>query len=348
MSGPAKKILARAGLWWILLAGCSALAATAQDDGQDQKIPTLHAYADLVQVPTLVLGKDRRPLPPIPESRFFVSIDGGPKFRVTHARLEGDDPISLAILLDLSDPDRTLMRTIDEVISSLAPAELHDHDRVAVYALDCQLIRAPLGFPVDRDALKLAVRIALSGWKARGEARMKPGCADRRFLWDSIGMVTNGLYQQSGRRVMLVLSDGFDSGSRNSWSAIREYAQERGVAVFGMPEGYIALGYPKDFASLCELTGGVVLLSDGTSPAKQMARFMDLVRGRYIVEFPHPVSTEGGYRLMEITIARSDAFIRPSGISVPLDNPAILNDPNTVRPDPSHAPAPGTHRTKPL
>ena len=347
MSGHAERTLARVGVWLALLAGCGALAAAGQDKEQD-KIPTLHAYADLVQIPTLVLGKDRRPLPPIAESRFFVSIDGGPKFRVTHARLEGDDPISLAILLDLSDPDRTLMRTIDDVISGLVPAELHDRDRIAVYALDCQLIRAPVGSPVDRDELKSAVGVALSGWRERGGARSKPGCTDRRFLWDSIGMVTKGLYQQSGRRVMLVLSDGLDHGSRNSWSAIREYAQEGGVAVFGMPQGFVALGYPKEFAAVCELTGGLVLPSAGANPARQMARFLDLVRGRYIVEFPHPVSTEGGYRLMEITIARSDALIRPSGISVPLDNPAILNDPNTVRTDPSHAPSPGNHRTKPL
>jgi hypothetical protein len=39
---------------------------------------------------------------PVVEKRFAVSVDSGPWFPVTHARQEGNDPISLSILLDTS------------------------------------------------------------------------------------------------------------------------------------------------------------------------------------------------------------------------------------------------------
>ena len=92
---------------------CSMLGVGAVV-AQEEKVPTLHAYANLVQVPTLVLDRDLKPIVPIAEGRFFISIDGGPKFRVTHARLEGEDPITLAILLDVSQPFPSLMRGIDD------------------------------------------------------------------------------------------------------------------------------------------------------------------------------------------------------------------------------------------
>src|SRR5450631_3194961 len=82
------------------VAGAGGAAAQAPEDAT---VPTLHAYADLVQVPTLVLSTiDFRPATWVDQRKFSVSFDGGPKFHVTHARLEGDDPLSVAILLDVN------------------------------------------------------------------------------------------------------------------------------------------------------------------------------------------------------------------------------------------------------
>ncbi len=56
---------------------------------QQEEVRTLHVYMDLVQVPTLVLSRDRTLIkPPIAEKRFLISIDSGPWSQVAHARLE--------------------------------------------------------------------------------------------------------------------------------------------------------------------------------------------------------------------------------------------------------------------
>jgi hypothetical protein len=48
---------------------------------------------------------------------------------------------------------------------------------------------------------------------------------------------------------------------------------------------------------------------------------------------------------MRIKIAKAgNDFIRPSGISVPMPDPAVLADPTTVPSDPSHAPEQGQRR----
>jgi uncharacterized protein YjlB len=75
-----------------------------------------------------------------------------------------------------------------------------------------------------------------------------------------------------------------------------------------------------------------------------MKQFLTMLRGRYIVEFPHPVDTLGGEHGMEITIKGSDALVLPAGIGVPLDDPAILKDPTTVPADPASAPQLGKRK----
>jgi hypothetical protein len=313
---------------------------------QDESVPTLHAYTDLVQIPVLVLGSDRKPIPPIAETRFFVSLDGGPRFRVHHARLEGDDQISLAVLLDLSEPDRNMMDQVDDALADLVPRSLHEKDHVSVYALDCHLTRSATDLPADSATLKSAVDVALQPWRTRGRIPPKGGCKNHWYLWDSVAAVTDAMRQQVGRRVILVITNGVDEGSKNSWNELRLFAQSSGVAIFGLTNGaYPAVSFnfrPQPYQTainaVCELSGGMVLTADGRNLEREMERFVELVRGRYIVEFPHPVSTTGGYHDMIITIEKSNAFIRAAGIGLPLDDPAVLNDPSRVPSDPGRAP----------
>lgn len=81
-----------------------------------------------------------------------------------------------------------------------------------------------------------------------------------------------------------------------------------------------------------------MLTASERSLGYELRQFTEMVRGRYIVEFPHPVDTHGGFHEMVITVANSNARVMPAGISIPKDNPAILNDPTTVPLNPADAP----------
>jgi hypothetical protein len=340
--GLASGLMVRTAALWVCglsLATWSAAALPAQDD----RTPTLHVYANLVQIPTLVVDRDQGPVAPIAEGRFFVSVDGGPKFRVTHVRPEGDDPISLAIVLDVSQAFPNLTMGIDDAIAGLAPLSLHAKDHVSVYSMDCKLVRSVNGAPADSVTLKQAVDVALQPWKTHGRERWTSECKEPTNLWDSLAAVSRALSQQPGRRVILVVTDGLDRGSKTTWNELRELAQERGVAIFGLSQtgdSMFRVG-SRTFNSLCEMSGGIVLTASEKDIAEQLKRFAALVRGRYIVEFPHPVDTMGGEHGMEITIEKSDAIALPTGIGIPVDDPAILKDPTTVPLDPSSVPQMG-------
>jgi hypothetical protein len=338
-----RRTMAERACIWGLLSACSVAAQTSQS----ARSLTLHVYTNLVQIPTLVLGKDQKPIARIDEQRFFVSLDGGRKLRATHARLEGDDPISLAILMDLNQSDHGIMSSADQAIASLAPLSLNAKDEVLIYALGCQLIHPKDLEPTNSENLKRQVDLVLQQSQPRDESDTKRKCQNPLNLWDSLAIITQNLSTRPGRRVILAVTDGRDRGSRNSWNALRFFAQTRSVAIFGLVQPADLRNRREEvpFNDVCQLSGGTLLPTPAEDLGKQLASAVTLIRGRYIVEFPPPVSTVGGNYGLEITISkRPKTFIRPAGIAVPNDDPAILKDPTTVPSDPSRTPELGNRK----
>jgi len=325
----------------------------AQDAAKapDESMHTLHVYVNTIQIPVLVLGPQRQRLEPIAPNRFSVSIDSGPWYRATHVRAEGEDPISLAILLDVNGDSAELMPKMAAAISDLVPLNLRAKDHISVYTLDCSLTRTLNDVPVEKELVKIGVDRGLEQWMARLKAREKQNCAQRANLWDSLAYVIGELKAVPGRRVILAVTDGDDRRSSHSWNDVRTYAQVAGVAIFGLRE---ASGVPgrssltrvtsEDlFNSLCELSGGIVMSANEGSVEERLRWMATVLRERYIVEFPRPAKSPGGMHSLDVKVAKgSDFIVRPAGISVPIPDAAVLADPTTVPSDPSQTPELGT------
>lgn len=341
-----------------VLLGVSLLAPTVV--AQDEGAPILRVYTNLVQIPTLVLDSDRKPIPNLAQRSFVVRIDGGPPFHVTHVRLEADDPIALSVLLDLHAMSANEVRSFPEVLAALAPNSLHAVDTVSVYALDCELVRTEHKEPTTPAVLEKTATAALSSLPAGGKAHATKPCRDRWNLLDAIFSVTRGLGQQGGRRVILVFTGGADGGSKATWDLVGRMAQVDGVAIFAIVpqgEGVVAAHNPQsgtivgwrptpavaDLSSLCESSGGIILDNTRGSLNDQLRNFVALVRGRYILDFPRPTAAAGMHNL-DVSIEKTTAFIRPAGASFPLPDSELEKDPKAVVPDPAKAPQVGTKR----
>lgn len=334
------------------------LAAQNKQTVQGGDVPTLHVYENTIQIPVLVLEADReRTVKPIAASRFWVNFNEGPWFHASHVRLEEDDPISLSILLDAGSAPG-LMSKIDDAIANLAPLSLHAKDHVSIYALDCGLTRGANDIPADHLQLKDEADKVLEPWENRRKNKHGPPCRNPVHLWDAMGFISQQMHELRGRRVMLVVTDGNDEGSVNTWNGLRLYDQQSGIAVFGViplpknygSSSYLELGRDGAFQSLCELSGGIVVMSMETRLEQTLDRFMTMVRGRYIVEFPRPDNSSAGEYVMSVKIDKSSGlFIRAAGISVPVPDAAVLADPTTVPGNPSLTPEIGKRRviTKP-
>jgi hypothetical protein len=281
-------------------------------------------------------------------------------------RQEGDDPISLSILLDVSGETATLLPKLGDAIGNLFPLSLHMNDRVSVYALGCSLVRSQNNAPPYRAVLQAGVAAAVERSMVRKDNKGEKNCELRGHLWDGLAQVAVTLSDLPGRRVILVITDGHDTGSKHSWNELREFAQVNGIAVFALnfaPATTIGMGsyrggrggyLPSDggsshvedaLRSVCELSGGIVMrMSDPATLSKSLGRFVAMLRERYIVEFPRPSNSTAGEHDMQVKIEKGVYKVRPSGVSVPLPDPAWAADPTTIQAGPSQAPEEGTRK----
>ncbi len=316
-------------------------------------LSTLHVYMDLIQVPVLVLSTSFEPLKkPVDPGRFAVSLDSGPAFKPKHVRVEGEDPITLGILLDMNSPESLLKRF--GAAAGVLPAEtMHSYDRVSVFSMDCKLLRT-LGDSAGNDTSRLQGGITAAVSLAAERRLQHERCDSRTQLWDAVARCAQQLGNvPGGRRVLLLITDGLDRGSKMTWNEVKSYAQSEGVAVFAFAprdtsfqKGKIGpdLTDAAPLDAVCQLSGGIAIPVKDYALQFQFVEFLRLVRGRYIVEFGRPRTDDPGQHSMLVTVAKSAAIVRPAGVSVVLPDPRLALDPNTIPRDETNAPELGKRK----
>ena len=342
----------RCALWMVSVTILFAIVGPclAQEAQDENATLTLHVYTNLIQIPVLILSPLLDYAPKVDPKNLTVTLGDGKPFHPNHIRLEGDDPIALAILFDVSDSKSDLPARFGPALAKLAEQSLRPQDRVAIYALDCGLLRISGFVPGNADSLKVAGERARDATTPR-EDKHRRSCGTSLRLLDALAAVIDGLSHQPGRRVLFAISGGIDNGSKISVDDLHRYANDQGVAIFGLTEGPGTLprgfnlnspasGRPQSpFSLICENTGGLVLHTFADGLPKSLMSLVNLVRGRIIVEFPRPSELTPGPHSINVSLAKTVAFIRPSGNSVPLPDPHVVADPNTIHPEDS-VPAP--------
>jgi hypothetical protein len=329
--------------WAILFAAAPGGAQQAQDENATL---TLHVYTNLMQIPVLVLGPYLDRVPKVDPKKLTVQLGDEKPFHPTHVRPEGDDPVALAIVLDVSDSHNDLLPEFGKALGKLAAKSLHPNDSVAVYALDCGLMRVASFAPADAYLLKSVGELAAKDTTPRTD-RKRRSCGSSLPFMDALAVVTDELSRQPGRRVLLAISNGLDAGSKFSDEQVRQFADGRGVAIFGLTEGLGTVPFivrpgtvsmalhEVPFVGLCESTGGLVRRTSATLLHADLASLVKMVRERIIVEFPRPRNMAAGVYVIRVAVEKSNVFIRPAGISVPIPDSHILADPHTIHPEDS-------------
>ncbi len=341
--------LTTAALW--------ALPCHAQNQPQTSLADgsTIHVYANLLQIPVLILSQKHQPLPPIDPAKFSVRLGKDQPFRPRLVRQEGEDPITLAILLDGSARD-TLMPQMLESLPGMADKQLSGRDRVSLYAMDgCRLRRfitlLPASGAAVKDSVERAVAFPPYDPNTRGTAR----CGEQPIgLWDAMDYLTRTLASEPGRRVVLAVTNGprhrqpCDAGNpAKERKPLWRNAVRRGGAQQDAPAGTCIFPHKRRLGGgplaerVTEASGGMVLETTRNNLPYTFRYFVELLRGRYIVEFSRPSGLTGGTSVINIDCGQPRAFIRSAGTSVPIADPAdrynavAADAPGQVSPNPS-------------
>lgn len=329
----------------------------AADDG----VYTLRVYPTLFQVPTIVLPEN--PAWPIKGTftapDFSITLDGGPPFHPTTARLEGDDALDIEILLDASGDQNTAVTSFSAALKAAATTDLHPQDTVSVFALDCAFAHTSALSGQNAAAMEVAVDNLLMISGLHG-THTRSACASKLTLWDALSTMTQKFPERPSRRVILVVSEGLDTASRLSLDDAMQYIRVGGTAVFGLRNGLIhdaqssirwqirSSGLAKYEDGLAVVTGteGGQIYDSATRPLEAVLRqFIHDLRGRYILEFEAPYDRKAGNHLIDIKIAHDRGMARSAPLTAAIPDPALADDP-TVLPTGANAPTFGTQRPK--
>jgi Ca-activated chloride channel family protein len=151
------------------------------------------------------------------DKSLFRIIDGDAEGKILQFRKAFDEPISIALLLDASASMVYSMREATTAAKTFVDRTLHVGDRCAVYAVRST---PRIMQPLTDD--KASIAKALQNIKPEGDTA----------LYDAIDIALRDLKDEKNRRAVVVLTDGGDNESMDSWDDVERNAREAGIPIY--------------------------------------------------------------------------------------------------------------------
>jgi VWFA-related protein len=248
------------------------------------------ASARLVEVYVTVTDSQGRLVDTLRRDHFTI-LDGGRPVRIT-AFEDGATAISCALLLDTSQSMEAAMPALRSAALKLIGG-LRPDDAIAIYSLNGGISELQ---PFTKDK-RLAARVAL-----RAEL------GELTALYDGLVRVNRDLAARTGKKAIVVITDGEDNNSTLSAGIATLRAKTAGVPIYT-----IALGHALGHASLLEDLGGISQATGGLSFRIRTAGeigpvfdsvLQDLLHG-YLLAFEPPAVEDRAWRSIQVLLRLS-------------------------------------------
>jgi hypothetical protein len=304
--------------------------------------------ADSLELPVLIVDHEHRPADGITLDQLRIKTGTGQPFAPLAMRLEDEDPVSLAILIDASRDSFHDLAKLGDEFASMVGSVLLPSDRITMYAADCAMTRSMLNAPPEAAALRKGVADALAAPALHG-GKPHSACGKTVTLWDDVAVAVAGLSHAPGRRVLLMISSGTDGASKYDWLTVQQYAFDQGVAIFAMRDerqadaddykvnslttthGTPGIGSrtftptpaprkANNLELLCANSGGLTLMSAPEFRRDGLADILFLVRKRYILTIPKGAYQPGTSHSAKVTgpLLTTPYFMSATGATQPL------------------------------
>jgi len=271
-----------------------------------EPVTTLRVTSRVVAVSAVVRAKDGSPVTTLTKDDFVLKQDG--KEQALRYFSEADDlPLTLTLLVDTSGSQRTLIG--DESIAAdvfLRTMLQRPQDRAALIQFDAA-VTVLHGLTSDPGALQLS----MTSLGARKDT------ANGTLLHDSIVAVTDRLLsKEKGRKAIVLLTDGVDTGSSHALKDAIEEAQKNNAQVYSIYYGAFVGMQPGRNSAFAGRDGREVLkrLSQQTggrafevSPSMGLRaiflRIADDLRTQYELGYtPPPDTAAGKWHKLEVRV----------------------------------------------
>jgi Ca-activated chloride channel family protein len=291
-----------------------------------QDKPDIQIDVDLVTVACAVdagAGTAARNL----KAEDFKLLDNGRPREIQNFWQESDLPLTVALVADVSGSQAGYIRSHREAISQFLKQVIGPRDRAMVVevAQRSWLISAltgsggDLSAAVERIGTSEGKRSPLLGPVCRNES-FPHGCGGTA-LWHGLYYTGRELKQVPGRKAIIVLSDGLDTGSDLRLSDVIEMAQSAGTVVYSIKyaspmrflsiSGAIAQAVSHGIDRLSRETGGIIFPNPGHRTAEVFSKIESDLRNMYVLGFTPPADArDGKFHRLDVTTTHPDLVVR--------------------------------------
>jgi VWFA-related protein len=290
---------------------------------QDQPLVTLKVNVQVVNLYFNVKDKRGALIPNLKKEDFQVTEDGKPQ-TIKYFAADSNQPLTLGLLIDTSGSQTRVLPMEKEVGAAflrdvLTPKDLAflinfdiSVDLIQDYTNDAARLRRAMEKTVINDGGGSGA----GGIAGAGQGTIPVSRPKGTLLYDAVYVAsTEKLQKETGRKAMILLTDGGDQGSQETLANAIEAAQRSEVIVYVImiadrSFGSMYLGSAEGaMRKLAEQSGGRVI-DVGNNPKKLRDAFDQIgteLRSQYMIGYvPTNTSTDGKYRKMEVKLANPD------------------------------------------
>jgi VWFA-related protein len=290
-----------------------AAAASAQE--------TIRVDVGLVNLLCTVRDKSGAIVNDLTREEFAVSEDGHPQ-RISHFARQTDLPLSVALVLDASWSTRGVFADETEAARRFFHDVLRPTDNalIAGFAAGVAVWQEPtsslqaLDSTLDRTgqlAPSLAAKVPRHN--GPGPIMIKIHGDGGSRIYDAVDLVSRErLKRLPGRKAMVLISDGDDSGSVKTLKEAAQAAQQSDVIVYGIHyDGFAPVGLQM-LKDLSGPTGGRTFHVDKkTSLDDVFAAIANEMRNQYAIGYPALSAAENsGFHKIEVRVTRPGLVVR--------------------------------------
>ena len=295
----------------------SSQSAPSQQSEDNQKPgETLKVNVNVVQLFFNVKDKHGALIPNLTKDDFNIAEDSKPQ-TIKYFTAESNLPLTLGMMIDSSGSQRNVIDMEKEVGGAFLKQILTDKDEAYVMSFDISVdllqdfTRDTHRLQAALNKAKVNVDVTSGGIPGMGGGPVPTRNAPGTLLYDAVYLSAHDmLSKETGRKAMILLTDGQDEGSRLKIQDAIEAAQKADAIVYvllcadrGFYGGFGGYSGEGEMRKLTEQTGGRVI-NVGNKFDKLREAFDQIaneLRSQYNVGYtPTNLKQDGTYRKIEI------------------------------------------------
>ena len=293
---------------------------------QTKQLPDIRVDVDLVTVACSVTDHDGAPVKNLRLEDFTLRDNGQPR-SIRNFWQEQDLPLTIALVADVSGSQAGFVKSHRDAVAQFLQQVMGPRDRamIAEVARDTRLISGLTG---SLDELSAAVE-KIGTAEGKQSPLLGPPCRNNTFpkscggtaLWHGLYYAAQELKPVAGRKAIVVLSDGMDTGSDVTLANLIETAQSAEAVVYSIkyenPMRFLSItativqAASRGMERLSRETGGVTFQNPGRKTAEVFATIESDLRNMYVLGFTPPDDVrDGKFHKLEVKSTRSGLVVR--------------------------------------